>query len=69
MGLYDEVEIEDMEWNEELEAFTYSCPCGDLFQISLVCTHWKCMTVLWLDAYPFPSITYYLCSVSCFLHV
>ncbi|KAK9904231.1 hypothetical protein WJX75_007346 [Coccomyxa subellipsoidea] len=35
MGLYDEVEIEDMEWNEELEAFTYSCPCGDLFQISL----------------------------------
>ncbi|BDA45821.1 g10137 [Coccomyxa elongata] len=35
MGLYDEVEIEDMEWNEELEAFTYSCPCGDLFQITL----------------------------------
>ena len=36
MGVYDEVEIEDMEWNEELEAFTYSCPCGDLFQITLV---------------------------------
>ncbi|CAI5461006.1 unnamed protein product [Closterium sp. Yama58-4] len=32
---YDEVEIEDMEWNEELGAFTYSCPCGDLFQITL----------------------------------
>lgn len=33
---YDEVEIEDMAWNEELQAFTYSCPCGDLFQITLV---------------------------------
>ncbi|XP_074571952.1 diphthamide biosynthesis protein 3 [Curcuma longa] len=31
---YDEVEIEDMEWNEELQAFTYPCPCGDLFQIT-----------------------------------
>ncbi|KAL5710733.1 hypothetical protein ACHQM5_021263 [Ranunculus cassubicifolius] len=30
--LYDDVEIEDMEWNEELKAFT--CPCGDLFQIT-----------------------------------
>ena len=35
MTLHDEVEIEDMEWNEELQAFTYQCPCGDLFQISL----------------------------------
>ena len=33
---YDEVEIEDMDWKEDLQAFTYSCPCGDLFQISLV---------------------------------
>ncbi|KAK9950645.1 hypothetical protein M0R45_006122 [Rubus argutus] len=29
--MYD-VEIEDMEWNEELQAYTY--PCGDLFQIT-----------------------------------
>jgi diphthamide biosynthesis protein 3 len=36
MGAYDEIEIEDMTWNEELQAFTYSCPCGDLFQITLV---------------------------------
>lgn len=36
MGAYDEVEIEDMTWNEELQAFTYSCPCGDVFQITLV---------------------------------
>ncbi|GLJ19363.1 hypothetical protein SUGI_0348890 [Cryptomeria japonica] len=31
---YDDIEIEDMEWNEELQAFTYPCPCGDLFQIT-----------------------------------
>ena len=31
---YDDVEIEDMEWSEELQAFTYPCPCGDLFQIT-----------------------------------
>ncbi len=33
---YDDIEIEDMEWNEELSAFTYPCPCGDLFQITKV---------------------------------
>ncbi len=36
MGAYDEIEIEDMEWNEDLQAYTYSCPCGDLFQITKV---------------------------------
>jgi diphthamide biosynthesis protein 3 len=33
---YDEIEIEDMGWNDELKAYTYTCPCGDLFQITLV---------------------------------
>jgi hypothetical protein len=33
---YDDVEIEDMEWNDEIQAFTYPCPCGDLFQITKV---------------------------------
>ena len=33
---YDEVDIADMDWNEELQAFTYQCPCGDLFQITRV---------------------------------
>ena len=33
-GSYDEVDLEDMEWNAELGAFTYQCPCGDLFQIT-----------------------------------
>ena len=32
---YDDIEIEDMNWDEELRMFTYPCPCGDLFQISL----------------------------------
>jgi diphthamide biosynthesis protein 3 len=32
--IYDEVEIEDMEWDSALDAFTYNCPCGDLFQIT-----------------------------------
>lgn len=39
MGAYDEIEIEDMTWNEELQAYTYNCPCGDLFQITLVRGH------------------------------
>lgn len=35
MSYYDEVEIEDMEFNEEDGIYYYPCPCGDLFQISL----------------------------------
>lgn len=36
MSHYDEVDLEDMVWSEELGAYTYQCPCGDLFQITLV---------------------------------
>lgn len=32
--IYDQVEIEDMEWDDELSAFTFQCPCGDVFQIT-----------------------------------
>lgn len=39
---YDDVEIEDMEWNEDLNAFTYPCPCGDLFQITKVQRTYLC---------------------------
>ena len=36
MSVYhDEVEIEDMEYDEETESYYYPCPCGDRFQISL----------------------------------
>jgi diphthamide biosynthesis protein 3 len=35
MSIYhDEVEIEDMEYDEETESYYYPCPCGDRFQIS-----------------------------------
>ena len=34
MIFYDEVEIEDMEWDSSQEIFHYPCPCGDRFQIT-----------------------------------
>jgi len=39
MSIYhDEVEIEDMEYDDESEMYYYPCPCGDKFQISKVGT-------------------------------
>ncbi|GAA52313.1 DPH3 homolog [Clonorchis sinensis] len=36
---HDEIEIEDMEYDAELETYFYPCPCGDRFQITRVnCT-------------------------------
>lgn len=35
-GIYDEVEIEDMHFDEQLQVYTYPCPCGDKFSIALV---------------------------------
>ena len=32
--VYEEVDIDDMDFDEELGLYTYECPCGDLFQIS-----------------------------------
>ncbi|KAH7925034.1 zf-CSL-domain-containing protein [Leucogyrophana mollusca] len=31
---YDEIEIEDMVWDEEKAVYHYPCPCGDRFEIS-----------------------------------
>ncbi|KAH9028711.1 zf-CSL-domain-containing protein, partial [Lactarius hengduanensis] len=31
---YDEIEIEDMAWDEEKGVFHYPCPCGDRFEVS-----------------------------------
>jgi len=31
---YDEVEIEDMEYDDEKQTYTYPCPCGDKFFIT-----------------------------------
>eukprot|EP01016_Furgasonia_blochmanni_P012758 TRINITY_DN1638_c0_g1_i2.p1 TRINITY_DN1638_c0_g1~~TRINITY_DN1638_c0_g1_i2.p1 ORF type:complete len:172 (+),score=40.86 TRINITY_DN1638_c0_g1_i2:61-516(+) len=35
MSVYDEVEIEDLDFNAENQTFYYPCPCGDKFQITL----------------------------------
>lgn len=32
---YEEVDIEEMEYEENNKIFTYPCPCGDRFEISL----------------------------------
>ena len=34
-GIYEEVEIEDMTFDEETLTYTYPCPCGDKFSITL----------------------------------
>lgn len=31
---YDEIEIEDMAWDEVKGVYHYPCPCGDRFEIS-----------------------------------
>jgi CSL zinc finger len=36
MSVYDEIEIEDLDFDEETGIFTYPCPCGDKFNITLV---------------------------------
>lgn len=35
LSVYDEVEIEDMTYDETLQTYFYPCPCGDQFQIAL----------------------------------
>lgn len=34
LNFHDEVELEDFEWDEEEQAWTYPCPCGDRFMIT-----------------------------------
>ena len=35
IAVYDEIEIEDMTFDETLQLYHYPCPCGDRFQIAL----------------------------------
>ncbi|KAL2160776.1 hypothetical protein VTH06DRAFT_973 [Thermothelomyces fergusii] len=35
LSVYDEVEIEDMTYDETLQIYHYPCPCGDRFEIAL----------------------------------
>lgn len=32
---HDEIELEDFEWDPEEESWTYPCPCGDRFMITV----------------------------------
>lgn len=35
MSIYEEVEIEDLDYDSEKLEYSYPCPCGDRFTISL----------------------------------
>mmetsp|Transcript_8793 Transcript_8793/g.19922 ORF Transcript_8793/g.19922 Transcript_8793/m.19922 type:complete len:107 (+) Transcript_8793:119-439(+) len=35
MSVYEEVSLADMRFDEEQLMYFYTCPCGDLFEISL----------------------------------
>lgn len=35
MSIYEEVEIEDLDYDPATQIYTYPCPCGDTFTISL----------------------------------
>ena len=34
-NIYDEIEIDDMDFEEDENTFFYPCPCGDKFRITL----------------------------------
>ncbi|CAK1355336.1 Diphthamide biosynthesis protein 3 [Cercospora beticola] len=34
-NIYDEIEIEDMTFDETLQIYHYPCPCGDRFEINI----------------------------------
>lgn len=34
-SFYDEIELEDFEYDHTSQIYLYPCPCGDKFQISL----------------------------------
>ena len=35
MSIYEEIEIEDMDYDSVERVYTYPCPCGDKFRITL----------------------------------
>mmetsp|Transcript_30777 Transcript_30777/g.56356 ORF Transcript_30777/g.56356 Transcript_30777/m.56356 type:complete len:114 (+) Transcript_30777:135-476(+) len=35
MSIYEEVEFEDLDYDPSTQVYTYPCPCGDKFSISL----------------------------------
>jgi hypothetical protein len=57
MSIYEEVEIEDLTYDAEELVYTYPCPCGDKFRITL--------EELWdgEDIAPCPSCTLRICVI------
>ena len=51
MNIYEEVELEDLNFDRDQQRYTYPCPCGDKFVIALA--------ELWAgeDIAPCPSCT------------
>ena len=35
MSIYEEIEFEDLDYDPKIQIYTYPCPCGDKFTISL----------------------------------
>jgi len=35
MSIYEEVQLTAMRWDVDQQMYFYTCPCGDLFEISL----------------------------------
>lgn len=35
VDIYDEIEIEDMTFDDKLQIYHYPCPCGDRFEICI----------------------------------
>ena len=35
-AVYDEVQLDEMEWVEDDGMYYYQCPCGDMFELSKV---------------------------------
>ena len=35
MTIYDEIEIDDLDFDSQQSVFFYNCPCGDRFRITL----------------------------------
>jgi hypothetical protein len=54
-NIYDEIEIDDMDFEEG--KFYYPCPCGDKFQITLVSIFREVLT--------WNAMMSDLCSISC----
>ncbi|KAL8901920.1 MAG: hypothetical protein Q9207_004961 [Kuettlingeria erythrocarpa] len=38
-SIYDEIELEDLTYHPETTVYTYPCPCGDQFEITLQDLH------------------------------